>query len=637
MLIHNQSEIVEDMFLSIKEKKLYNIPTGAGKTYILLALAKKVTEELGKKVVISTSTNQLVREYYDVSQNHTFNFKKDSVKIQIGKLNYIDYQSYIFYKNNKELEDYITKDSLLEYDNFIKDQDKTNLFLDIFHKMVEYKEIESKNLVNELLCRKTTSSKLFDNNISITNHFFLVNSIRSVKEDFFEDYVVLMDETHLIGDVAQTTLSNNFSLFSTKISLSKIKSELIELSDFTGKVAMLKNIDTISTFLLKMLHAYSNEKKLKKNEVEDKEEEYIQKVLKLNKMKSISSLKKQIEKRKKDLDIREVRFFLNEIGNIDGIEKSYNFNKKYVNLSYTPSRGYPLLSSFSENPLGYLNRLLWKRLKYFIGVSATISPSFEPNKKESNYALSRIGIIGQSNDIKFYDKIFPREAIEIYLPDKKSPEFTNVYDDKFDIDDDPYHSYIVDYLHNHHNNKNSIVFCGGYKEVNILSELYKQEYDDIKVHKANKQQTSTQILEDFKQEGGLLFATRDYGIGISLKEKLLENIFILRLPYPITKGFQWETLKNKNINNFMVSIKYEMLISLMQFLGRLQRTKTDSGSVYLLDKRYFTNISLKKKIDKILNYYGIIVNQKKPKQENSIKIKDRNESLQKLDDIFFSI
>lgn len=636
MLIHKQSEIVEDMFLSIKEKKLYNIPTGTGKTYILLALAKKIIQALGKKVIISTSTNQLVREFYDVSQKHTFNFKEDSVSIQIGKLNYIDYQSYLFYRNNKELEDYITEDSLQNYDTFIISQNKENLFLDIFHKIVKYKDIASMGVVSELLSRKTTSSKLFNSEISITNHFFLINSIRNVKDDFFDKYVVLMDETHLIGEVAQTTLSNDFSLFSTKISLSKIKQELTNLSDFAGKVAMQKNINTINTSLLKMLYSYSNLDNLNRIEKADKTDEYIQRVFNFNKTKSLSSLKKQIKKRRESLKSKEVGIFLKEIESIDRIEKSYHANKNYVSLSYTPSRGYPLLSSFSENPLGFLNRILWRKLKYFVGVSATISPSFEPNEKEFNYSLKRIGMLGQSKDIEFYEKFFPKELVKIYLPNKKSPEYISVYDENFNIENDPYHSYIIEYIHKHHHNKNSIIFCGGYKEANILAELYTKSFDDMKIHKANRLQTSTQTLEDFKQNGGLLFATRDYGIGVSLKGKLLENIFILRLPYPVATGFQWQMLKKKSMNFFMTNIKYEMLISLMQLLGRLQRSEVDSGSIHLLDKRYFTNVPLKKKIDKVLSYYGIImdVNIFSKKKDGKLNIKDRKKSLQNLDEIF---
>jgi len=633
MLINNQNAIVEDMFMSLKDKKLFNIPTGVGKTYIFIELAKRIIKRLNKKVIISTSTNQLVKEFYSVAENH-FQFPINNMKIQIGKSNYLDYNQYIFFRRNGELEELIEESSLKSFDKSIENDDKEQIFFDDFHQHIQYKDIASKEYVIELLKKRSGDTDVFTTDLTLTNHFFLISSIKHSKINIFDDYVVLMDETHTMGEVAQTILSKDFSLFSTKISLNRLNKELTDIEDFVGKEAIKKNIRTLMATTGKMLLRYSCEFKLDNSATEKDTIKYLSRIEEFSNNKTVQTLQKQLLKKEK-LFGREAKILINELGNIKNIVQSGTKDIKYINLSYTPSRGYPLLSSFSENPLGFLNRILWQKLQFFVGVSATICPSFNPNKKEIAYSLARIGLLGESKEIEFYDKFFPKELIDIYTPDKEAPDYVSIYDDNFDKENSIYHQYIVNYIHKNHNNKNTIVFCSGYKEVEYLSNLYKILFDDVKIHNASKFQTSTQTLKEFRNVGGILFATRDYGTGVTLKGKLLENIFILRLPYPITSNYKWELLKKKSMNTFMTHIKYEMLITLMQWLGRLQRTTKDEGSIYLMDKRYFSSLQLKSKIDNILNYYGVLKDisgiESKNKDIGTIDENDRKMALCELD------
>jgi len=604
MLINNQNEIVEEMFMALSEKKLFNIPTGVGKTYIFIALAQKIKEKLNKKVIISTSTNQLVKELYSVANEHFF-IPKDEMKIQIGKSNYLDYNQYLFYKKTKELENYIEEQSLIHFENTFANEDKGQIFLSDFNNIVKYKDIASVQHINELLMYKGRSEDLFAKDINFTNHFFLISAFKNLREDVLGDYVLLMDETHTIGDVAQTVLSQNFSLFSTLLSLNRLNKEVVGKEDFVGKEAIKKNLRTLLATTNKMMKNYSNPGKIDNLGDEKQTKSYISKLDTFYNSKTTQTLMKQLKKHNK-LFSREANIIVEEISNLQKIAVSAEKDINYVNLSYTPSRGYPLITSFAENPLGFLNRILWQKLHHFVGVSATICPSFNPSKKEKQYALSRIGLLGESKEIIFYDKFFPKELIDIYTPTKETPDYVSIYDKSFNEDDSIYYEYVVDFINKNHRNKNTMIFCGGYKEAHYISNLYKSLFNDVNVIAANQNNSSAQTLKEFKQNGGLLFATRDYGTGVTLKGELLENIFILRLPYPITSNFKWEKLRKKSNNIFMLYIKYEMLINLMQWLGRLQRTSEDSGSIFLLDKRYIQNTPLKSKIDEILNYYGNI-------------------------------
>jgi len=636
MLIYNQNEISENMFLSLREKSLHQIPTGTGKTYIFIDLAMKIAERLGKRVIISTSTNQLMRDFYDVAKDH-FCISNEDMQIQIGKSNYLDYNQYVFCRKSGELDEHITKKSLNDFESSIERVNKEQIFLYDFNQIVEYKDIAAESYINKLLMKTGSNGALFNSKITFTNHFFLVSSLEGSHENLYDDYVVLMDEVHIIGEVAQAILSRDFSIFSTKISLNQLNREISNLKDFVGKEAMRKNTRTLIAAANKMISKNSNSLSLDKIASEEETRAYVEKAKKFTENKTTQVLKKQLLKRK-EIFGKEASIFIKEISSMESIAFSSKKDLKYVNLSYTPSRGYPLLSSFSENPLGFLNKILWEKFEFFVGISATICPSFQPTEKEKKYALARIGLMGKSKDIVFYDKFFSREKISIYTPNINAPDYDSVYSDDFNSDNSIYHQYIVNTIHLKHDNKNTIVFCGGYKEAEYLADLYGSLYNDAVIHVANRNKSSMHTLKDFRHKGGILFATRDYGTGVTLKGKLLENIFILRLPYPITSNYKWEVLRKQSINTFYSHTKNEMLITLMQWLGRLQRSMEDEGSVYLMDKRYFSGSTLKKKIDDILNYYGVIIGDcsgisSKNTNENIIGDNEREEALSDLDQL----
>ena len=628
VLINDQKEIVDNIFNNLSNHKLHNIPTGKGKTFILLAVAKKVKEELGKKVIISTSTNQLVKEFMSVSQEYDFDIDKDNIEIQIGKSNYIEYSSYIYSLESGELEQYITKESLEEYNKFIKqnNNNETLFFMD-FNEIVCYKDIAFEETVKKILVKTNSKNKkIFQSDITITNHFFLISSLMNTKNFELDDYAVLLDEVHLMGEVAETVLSNRFSVFGAKLDLIRLKTELKKSEDFVGKQSMIKNIDTARVAFNRILTSFSDRDKTGSSGDNETKAKFTNKLANIVNSRNTKALVKQIDKNKKRLSISGGVDFAYSLKEFSNIFDSFRVNERFIEMGFTPSLGYPLLVSFRENPLGMLNKKLWSKLKYFSGVSATVSPSFSPNEKQLNYALKRLGMLLSDKDIsiEFYNKYFPKELIKVHKPRKNMPAYKNVYAEDFNINNSEYHKYIIDFIHKNHNNKNSIIFCGGYKEAELLSGLYLTFYNDMNILKANKQQKSFQTINDFKKQGGLLFATRDYGVGVSLKAELLENLFVLRLPYPIVTGFKWEILRKRNRNTFFANMNYEMLISLMQLLGRLQRSKTDKGSIFLLDERYNSNRKLKSRIDEVLEFYGEIQEEENTQKKVTLEEKRKN-------------
>jgi Rad3-related DNA helicase len=58
----------------------------------------------------------------------------------------------------------------------------------------------------------------------------------------------------------------------------------------------------------------------------------------------------------------------------------------------------------------------------------------------------------------------------------------------------------------------------------------------------------------------------------------------------------------------------------MQFLGRVARTPTDTGSIIILDYNFLMKkLNIKKKIIEILNEYGIFDKKQEKKEEKSFE------------------
>jgi len=259
------------------------------------------------------------------------------------------------------------------------------------------------------------------------------------------------------------------------------------------------------------------------------------------------------------------------------------------------------------------------------GVSGSVTCSFNPDVSEIKYGYSRLGMLkkDENRKIYFYDRIFPKENISIVMPENNffdGIEKESIYNNNFDGDSSEYYTKIIDTIAKYHEGSNTMILCGGYRECKYLAEIYKLKYGDAVIHYSNTEEKTYATLEKFKEQGGILFATKNYGTGISLEGKLLEKMFILKLPYPDYTIKKWQELKFKNNGLFRKNIEREMTITFMQFLGRVARTPTDTGSIIILDYNFLMKkLNIKKKIIEILNEYGIFDKKQEKKEEKSFE------------------
>jgi len=118
-------------------------------------------------------------------------------------------------------------------------------------------------------------------------------------------------------------------------------------------------------------------------------------------------------------------------------------------------------------------------------------------------------------------------------------------------------------------------------------------------------------IRNFIKMGGILVATRNYGTGISLNGKLLEVLYIAKLPYPIVTSKKWLDLKEKGTALFWLYFNNEMFTQLRQYFGRLQRTSDDFGEIHLMDARGIKdspvkgNANTRRMVEFFMSLYGV--------------------------------
>ena len=102
-----------------------------------------------------------------------------------------------------------------------------------------------------------------------------------------------------------------------------------------------------------------------------------------------------------------------------------------------------------------------------------------------------------------------------------------------------------------------------------------------------------QMLDLFKRTGdAILFGTSSFWEGVDVPGDALKNVIITKLPFevpthPVIEARHQE-IKRRGGNSFMERTVPEAIIRLKQGFGRLIRTRTDTGSVVILDHRILT-------------------------------------------------
>ena len=574
-------------FADQNKKAFIEAPTGSGKSIMIAHLAKKYADE-GKKVVVSTHTNQLALELLkDLKEK--FNLTK--ADIVVGKSNYIDIENLDFSEISKliDAKDFIQELAALTA-NFDVNKNEEYL-IDVFLDKFDIDE-STKELLVRLL--KTENPKDFikkfsDIQVSVTNHYYLIYELLFNKEENFNNYVFILDEAHQLLDAMETIFTHNFSLFRFRYLLNNFMEE-IKFMDFRGQKTLMKRLSKLRSIVNTMFRVYTNENSIGTSYTGDKKHiSIIRKFCRFiveenmdlyNKVKKVvlpnpKTRNLLLEEWKELIEIRDVA-------------------PNTVTFYYSPAKGYPSLSAIKGNIYKKM-RIMWKRIQNVKGFSATFSiPTYD------EYFRYRLCILKEDN-VKFYKiaPVFKKEQINYFIVGKDFPK-PKTTEESVDLN---WIKAVGDFIIDTFEEKNTLVLMGGFLEVDNLYDYLSLKLN-VPILRASKNKSAYNIIKQFKRQGGILIGTRNYGMGIDLKGNMLEKLYIAKLPYPVIGNKKWlEKMEKDKANGEKTSyfqMRNEMLLNLKQWTGRLIRSSEDKGDLYVLDSRANNDSKLRSGIEKTI-------------------------------------
>lgn len=564
--------------------------TGIGKTLAYLLPAILYSKKNEKRVVISTNTINLQEQIID----------KDLPLLEkiIGeKINYRLVKGRGNYVCGNRLINNCTDPSIIDWYKKTKTGDKSEI--DFYIDPSVWEQIKSdKDYCINAKCSQTDNcfyykikEKIKDCEILIVNHALLLSHFKydKVLPDF--DFLVI-DESHNLENIARTYFEDSLSAKDLGLNFGLIYNKRTNKGIFTKLALQIEGIekiyvDYIDTFnrLYDAFFDLFTKISLELTRISAT-------CLKLNKFYDKKALKKSIDK------IIETYELFEEINKkLLEYPMDEETKQEYLNYYSKIKDGYKIIQAFLEKDLK--NSVRWFRINQANSdIEICITPLDISEKLKIIYQ-NRIVIMTSAtlkiaNSFSYINERLGLENFEKYTVESPFDYDKNMKillsKNKFEPNSLEYLNYSIEFLNKYLNEKKegTFILCTSYKQVELISKGLKLKDCNVLVQ---GQMSRKKMIEEFKnsEKAAILIGTDSFWEGVDVKGNKLKNIVILKLPFfvpnnPVNEALI-EEIKKRGINPFINFQLPQAIIKLKQGVGRLIRSKSDSGEVIILDNR----------------------------------------------------
>lgn len=616
------SELVQEA-LCTNNTVMLEAAVGIGKSYgyLVPALLKRNDIQVKKAIIISTSSlvlqDQLVTK--DIPTINTllqelYGYESVNSIIGKGKTNFGCSQRIETYIELLRKEIKITKQNGHSIHDLVKVKNHLIQFLDK-STFLDKNDVDTK-IINPEIWREINADKCAckdgckyvsyreelsnHNGIIVCNHQQLLAYLRNennvTRKSIFPELAkvdaIIVDEAHKLEDAAKTIFTTSFTLRSLKDFYKHVKeickkkrnamvSPLRYFKKLDQLNVLLQNqIEILGSNITSWIYPANFEDDNEKNEVllETDGSRY---KLNLGRAKeNFNNLYKYLKEMKtimEDITYHEdaIPYILqlNITNYIDVIQRFYQRNE-YISFIEKSQREQWIFSNMRKSYSAILNQQLMSLSQPIILVSGTlrVNNSFEYMQRKIGYTNNFLRPTYLNNTFNY------REKRLVYIP-KHLPSPSNR--------DHQYYSEITTEILRllQMTRGRSLILFTNFKD---LDEVYLRlkSSSPYKLLKQKRNGFTEKLIQEFKADKKTcLLASGSFFEGFDVPGESLENVIIVKLPYPVLDPVLEVEIKAAGRQRMQKVLLPKMAIQLNQAIGRLIRKETDKGIIAILDSR----------------------------------------------------
>ncbi|MEJ5307372.1 MAG: helicase C-terminal domain-containing protein [candidate division WOR-3 bacterium] len=596
----NVENILKDNTILVAEA-----PPGIGKTLAyLLPMMENIDQ---KRFLISTNTKSLQEQIFvkDIKLA-SYNAKKSFSVINIkGISNYFCFSKY--YENMENFHPLMK----LATEGFIQISNTGDVNTLKFIKGITYDDItcdsgycqDNECPFSNICFYLKLKEKVLSSQIVVTNHYLCLIDETLPKSILGDFDMIVFDEAHNLENVISDVYSYSLDFFEIfkilKYFVKKIKDHLKTIEESSLSFDCYNFFTEILSYLTTL---YEN--------FEIMYENILEKVLQEEKEKDIYDSKIFENIKTHVLKTKQLLYSIRENGEkTTKILKDSKFKNLEIkqNIKYLVEESKKIYESFiviteannSDYAFYYeMNTRTKNLVLYAMLVNTGEQFSNFLRKKDKSSIVFTSATLKTSNDFEFF-----KERVGVGLSKRKYKEEVFVssfdYEKQMEIfcfknigdpNSEQFMENVVTVIKKlEEKRKRTLVLTTSYQQIDYLKENLKDPKFIFQIKEGNNEKI---LLEYKSKKNSILVGTNTFWEGVDLPGDLLEILVIVKLPFLVPDDPVFikksENLKNRGLDPFFdYSLPYAIL-KLKQGMGRLIRSKDDSGEIYILDERVIT-------------------------------------------------